>query len=126
MTLYQIANNIFPEEIGTFSQIQEQAKRVKENNCAKAKGLSHKIYWKFEKLEKETHHDFDKNLSQKRLISIPSKSAPSLNASDVQMSGRNYLLFACPANVTIAALLFDAALQQEVSLFVSLLESSES
>lgn len=50
----------------------------------------------------------------------------TLNANDVQLgSKRNYLLSACPKNVQEAKDLYHIALQQNISLFVSLLGSKE-
>jgi protein tyrosine phosphatase len=115
--------NLFPEENCTLSQLTDRAAQLRENNFTEALELQARIKRQMKRFTEQTQHDYNVNLAENRM---PYKPEPSLNANDVTLGkGRNYLLFALPRDATDAAHLFDAALQKNVTLFVSLLESTE-
>lgn len=69
-------------------------------------------------------YNFRKFHSIRRLAFRP--KGESLNASDVTMDNDlSYLLFACPKSAMEAALLFDAAFEKNITLFVSTLNSTD-
>lgn len=107
----------------SFGQISEMSRKLEENGLSLAEALAGEvtnIYSRF--IESEQYRERT-NLS---LFRMQPRLTEYLDAQDVVMGeGRNYLLFSCPLNVHKAGLLFDAALQAGVSLFVSLLESCE-
>ena len=116
-------NNLFPEETRSILDLKKRTEELKSDYYAKAVELGCVIARTFKKHVKDTHHDFSLNHSKKRMRKPPESS---LNANDVRMGERrNYLLFSCPKDVKEAGSLFDAALQVGVTLFVSLLESTE-
>lgn len=115
--------SLFPET-RALSEIKEYAVKLKENNYAKAQELSKKIEKAFKKYVEDTNHNFKATLTVNRIKSRP--GIEQLNANDVVMeNGNKYLLFACPKDVKEAQVLLEAALQQNISLFVSLLESTD-
>jgi protein tyrosine phosphatase len=119
----------FPKETLKLSDLKRRSEELKANNWKEAERLMRQIRKQFERhLEQQdrkgARHNFDANLS---CIQMQNRheTDPIINASDVQMGGCNYLLFGCPWRASHATVLFDVALQQGVTLFVSTLESTD-
>jgi protein tyrosine phosphatase len=113
----------FPEETIAISELKARSEYMKACYHEKAWELAFKINRQFKKHIKKTNHDFSKNASKHRLLYVPREE---LNASDVYVSNfGKYVLFGCPRSATEAGFLFDACMQYDVTLFVSLLESHE-
>lgn len=119
----------FPKETLKLSELKQRSEELKANNWKESERLMKQIRKQFQRhldhLEnKGRAHNFDMNLS---CLQIPNRLAedPIINASDVTLNGRNYLLFGCPWRADHATVLFDVALKQGVSLFVSTLESTD-
>lgn len=120
----------FPTETCRLSDMKKRAEELRANSGKKAERVSKKIKTAFECFLKQKElsgnkHNFNANLSVFRLNNR-TVDDPIINASDVCMKdGRNYLLFGCPKDARGMSILFDCALQQGITLFVSLLESSD-
>lgn len=113
----------FPEEAIPITQLKARSEYLKACYHEKAWELSYKINRQFKKYIKKQSHDFSQNASRHRLPYVPRED---FSASDVHIGndGR-YVLFGCPRSGTEAACLFDACMLHDVTLFVSLLESTE-
>jgi len=109
--------------------LEQRAKVLRATFHAGAEALSKKIHSEFERFLDSCKaagkpHNFTANLSSLRMKNR-NEQEPILNASDVELEGHKYLLFGCPENAATAGQLFDAALERNVTLFVSLLQSTE-
>ncbi len=117
------ADDVYADHTCKVSQIKQRAEILRDNFFEHALKLNLRTRRHVKKHIKATGHSYEDNLAKNQLIPVPDYP---LNASDVVMEhGRKYLLFACPRDVEEANLLFEAAMQQKVFLFVSLLESTE-
>ncbi len=127
----------FPLEDVTLCKMRARQGELFADNYKKAKAILRELK-KRKALDPELQEskDQDEGLVTKQLKKRPPfelnasarifEAYDKLNANDVRMgNNRSYLLSQCPKSAVSAGLLYDVALQQNVSVFISSLEASE-
>jgi protein tyrosine phosphatase len=97
--------------------IEEIDTRVLED--PKILSLTTKDAAKHQEIAGKYHHPFDKNRSGRNIKGL------FINASDVRMKYQHFILAACPKTLKDARNFFEAALDQDVPVYVSALRSTE-
>lgn len=128
--------HLFPKETCKLHDLKKKAKKLSANSYDQAEELYNEIRYrveydksilaltyktaeKFKDIASKYHAPFDVNRTGRQFKGL------YVNASDVQMDGQYFIIACCPKNSKELRDYFDAALADNVVVFVSALQSRE-